>query len=337
MVIMPRESAKVISAYAKDVFIEDEGVKALAYKVLEELKEKKIDINNFSQCEFHPKCSDPTAIDWIFVLDLLNFSFWTEDNANKWKVNGQTGYFAMCAAIQRAINEGTPIIDPKYYSEITKNELEVIFRSDDNNTNIPLINERVRVLHQAGEVLLNKYKGTFVECIKSCSGSAKKLLKLIVTDFHSFQDEAQFQTYKISFYKRAQILIGDIWACFKGKKYGDFYDIDFLTMFADYRIPQVLVHFGALRYSNPLLSKLQSGLELESGSVEEIEIRGCSIEVIERVNNEVRHLIDSYSDLRLKESDINCILIDHFLWDYRREHAEELEDIPFHKTRSIYY
>lgn len=33
MVIMPRESAKVISAYAKDVFIEDEGVKALAYKV----------------------------------------------------------------------------------------------------------------------------------------------------------------------------------------------------------------------------------------------------------------------------------------------------------------
>lgn len=74
------------------------------FQVLEELKEKKIDINNFSQCEFHPKCSDPRAIDWIFVLDLLNFSFWTEDNANKWKVNGQTGYFAMCAAIQRAIN-----------------------------------------------------------------------------------------------------------------------------------------------------------------------------------------------------------------------------------------
>lgn len=30
-------------------------------------------------------------------------------------------------------------------------------------------------------------------------------------------------------------------------------------MFADYRIPQVLLHFGAIRYSNTLLSRLQSG------------------------------------------------------------------------------
>lgn len=63
----------------------------------------------------------------------------------------------------------------------------------------------------------------------------------------------------VSFYKRAQILIGDIWACFKGQDYGRFNDINYITMFADYRIPQVLIHFGAIRYSNPLLSKLQSG------------------------------------------------------------------------------
>ncbi|XP_015180297.1 PREDICTED: UPF0553 protein C9orf64 homolog isoform X2 [Polistes dominula] len=318
MVVMPRESAKIVSAYAKNVFIDDEAIKAVACKLLEELKEKRIDINNFSQCKFHPKCSDPKAIDWIFLLDLLNFSFWTEENANKWKVNGQTGYFAMCAAIKRAIDEGTPITDPKYYSKITKNELEVIFRGDDNTINIPLINERVKVLHEAGEVLLNKYKGTFVECIKSCAGSAEKLLKLIVTDFHSFQDEAQFQTYK-------------------RKEYGEFYDIDFLTMFADYRIPQVLVHFGTLKYSSSLLNKLCSGFKLESGSVEEIEIRGCSIEVVERINNEVKHLINSHNNLRLKESDINCVLIDHFLWDYRRQYAKELDSIPFHKTRCIYY
>ncbi|KAI4502258.1 hypothetical protein M0802_002940 [Mischocyttarus mexicanus] len=255
------------------------------------------------------------------------------------------------------MNEGTPIVNPKYYSEITQDELEVIFRSDDGNTSIPLIHERVRILREAGEVLLNKYKGaisdslcyiinnnicfhnigTFVECVESCSGSAKKLLKLIVTDFPSFQDEVEYRKYKISFYKRAQILIGDIWACFEGNTYGKFNDIDFLTMFADYRIPQVLIYFGALRYSNTLLSKLQSGLTLESGSDEEIEIRGCSIEVVELINNEVKHLIDSYDDLQLKESDINCILIDHFLWDYRREYAEELEHIPFHKTRCIYY
>lgn len=30
-------------------------------------------------------------------------------------------------------------------------------------------------------------------------------------------------------------------------------------MFADYRIPQVLLHFGAIRYNNILQSRLQSG------------------------------------------------------------------------------
>jgi hypothetical protein len=31
-------------------------------------------------------------------------------------------------------------------------------------------------------------------------------------------------------------------------------------MFADYRVPQVLVHFGALKYSDELLKSLKSGL-----------------------------------------------------------------------------
>ena len=39
----------------------------------------------------------------------------------------------------------------------------------------------------------------------------------------------------VKFYKRAQILIADLWACFEGKGYGQFHDIDTLTMFADYR------------------------------------------------------------------------------------------------------
>ena len=34
---------------------------------------------------------------------------------------------------------------------------------------------------------------------------------------------------------------------------------------------------------------------------------------------------------------INAIMVDHYLWDYRREHAEETKDVPFHLTRCIYY
>lgn len=43
------------------------------------------------------------------------------------------------------------------------------------------------------------------------------------------------------FYKRSQILVADLWACFQGEGYGKFNDIDTLTMFAGERIFRNLV------------------------------------------------------------------------------------------------
>jgi len=52
------------------------------------------------------------------------------------------------------------------------------------------------------------------------------------------------------------------------------------------------------------------------------------------------------SELSLKPSNslaptcqqtINSIIVDHFMWDYRRDHDEEMNAIPFHKIRCIYY
>lgn len=40
---------------------------------------------------------------------------------------------------------------------------------------------------------------------------------------------------QVTFYKRAQILVADIWGCFEGQGIGFFADIDCITMFADYR------------------------------------------------------------------------------------------------------
>lgn len=68
------------------------------------------------------------------------------------------------------------------------------------------------------------------------------------------------QGKRISFYKRAQILVADTWSVLEGKGDGCFDDISSITMFADYRLPQVLVHLGALKYSKELLEKLLKGL-----------------------------------------------------------------------------
>ena len=39
----------------------------------------------------------------------------------------------------------------------------------------------------------------------------------------------------------------------------------------------------------------------------------------------------------LKHVVVNAITVDHFLWDYRREHDSETKNVPFHRTRCIYY
>lgn len=69
--------------------------------------------------------------------------------------------------------------------------------------------------------------------------------------------------------------------------------------------------------------------ELKAGSEEEIEIRGCAVEVVERIVREIKS--------QLKDSDFNAIQIDFYLWFFRRQHANKLEKVPFHKVRTIYY
>jgi hypothetical protein len=56
----------------------------------------------------------------------------------------------------------------------------------------------------------------------------------------NFQDHSIYEGHQIHFYKRGQILIKDIHGRFNGTGVGEFKDIDELTMFPDYRVPQVL-------------------------------------------------------------------------------------------------
>lgn len=54
----------------------------------------------------------------------------------------------------------------------------------------------------------------------------------IVDSFPCFRDQARYDTKAVRFYKRAQIVVADLWACFEGEGYGRFDDIDKITMFA---------------------------------------------------------------------------------------------------------
>ncbi|XP_050305266.1 queuosine salvage protein [Anthonomus grandis grandis] len=330
MALSPKESGKYIAENADFVKLKPENVHKLGDILIEEIKSGNLKPDNFSQTEVHPKPEDPYVLDWLFVVDTLNFCFWHIEKEEGWKVDGYSGYFALCAAINRAIKEKIDILDPKFYSTITENQLKKILRSD-TKVDVPLLPERVKCLHEVGAALLENFDGSFETVVKKADNSAKTLLHLIVDNFKCFRDEAEFKGKRVSFYKRAQILVGDIWACFKGQTMGFFKDIDDITMFADYRVPQPLVWYEIMEYNDDLNNKLKSNTLLKNGNQEEQEIRGCSIHAVE--------LLKEYVNKKLEDQKINSILIDHFLWDFRRKHAKEIEErgIPFHKVFCIYY
>lgn len=336
MALTPRLAGEFIVKNAKHLKVNPEGIEKLCRDVIAGIQSKEIDIENFSQHQYHPSASDSRAANWIFIIDTLNFCFWTPGDDTKWKVDGETGYFALCAAIKRALDEGIDITNPRLYSAISEEKLEHILRGDDPSTKCPLLSERVHCLHEVGKKLLEKYDGKFENCVLTCKNSAMLLLDLIVSEFPCFRDEAEFAGQRVGIYKRAQILVGDLWACYRGEGLGRFDDVQKITMFADYRVPQVLVHYGAMEYTAELLHILNTGMLMKNGCEQEVEIRGASIYVVEQLKERVLKELEEKHP-QIPTTKVNSILLDHFLWDYRRKHAVALEYIPFHKTLSVYY
>ena len=68
--------------------------------------------------------------------------------------------------------------------------------------------------------------------------------------------------------------MADLWACFDGKGLGAFRDIDKITMFADYRVPQILSTMGCLYYSPSLDTAIRDKRLIGSGSRLEMQLRG---------------------------------------------------------------
>lgn len=78
-VLNPRESGEYIVKNADHIIVHNEGTDVLALEIFNAIKSGKLRSENFSQNngELHPSKSNPKAIEWIFLLDTLNFCFWT--------------------------------------------------------------------------------------------------------------------------------------------------------------------------------------------------------------------------------------------------------------------
>lgn len=105
------EDAEEIYDNSIDVAIDMRSTKNAAASIYTKMQEKEYSTATWSQHELHPKDKDAGTLAFIFIMDLLNFSFWSdlpEDERFAIEYKGQTwtGYWSLVAALRRACDEG---------------------------------------------------------------------------------------------------------------------------------------------------------------------------------------------------------------------------------------
>ena len=125
--------------------------------------------------------------------------------------------------------------------------------------------------------------------------------------------------------KRAQILAADLYGALAGEGLGDLARIDVLTTFADYKIPQILRHFGVMRYSQALAGMVDGRQPLPAGSDQEVEIRSATIWAVELLRAELLKL----------GIDRSAVQLDWLLWEQSQTINHQAP--PYHRTLTVYY
>ncbi|MGE3913205.1 MAG: queuosine salvage family protein [Chloroflexota bacterium] len=266
------------------------------------------------------------AADYVLVLDALNFCFWAAPSEPRWRVQyqGQSldGYWALAASLHRAIQAGTPLLDAAYLASIDEAAVRTLFAGE---AEIPLLADRVRNLREVGRGLLAA-GGSFAKLVRGAGGSGAALVADVVRRFPSFDDIAAYDGEPVRFFKRAQILVSDLHGMYGGAGLGAFTDMDTLTAFADYKIPQVLREVGILVYTDALADTIERQELIAPGDPREVEIRAATVWGCELLRQALAPLRDG-PPLRAFE-------VDWLLWSDAQGRTLSR---PYHRTRTIYY
>jgi hypothetical protein len=216
---------------------------------------------------------------------------------------------------------------------------------------LPLEDERARLLREVGQGLLNHFGGSCARLINAANGRAHILVDLVVRIFGGFRDVTvdPRDGSQVFLYKRAQIFVGDLWGRFNGRGLGHFDDtVKELTMFADYRVPVVLRSMGILIYEPNLARKVDqhnfsTADIVQAGSAEEVDIRACTVQAVERMRAALEARIEHEPELNPTvpgEADdkfVTSVALDWFLWKEGERQRDDTSAGKHHRTLTVFY
>ncbi|KAL2528354.1 Queuosine salvage protein [Forsythia ovata] len=302
-----RASSAWVASHSSHVTVDSSGIEKLAETMKDSIPKVEWDFEGI-----HYFDNGPLTVQYLFVLDALNFCFWPDK---------ELSYDNLASGLKEALQTDKSAFDADRLQKYTGPELRKVLKWP---RPLPLEDERVRLMHEVGFELERSFEGKASKLVESCEKSASKLVSLITCHFPGFRDHTVYKGHQIFLYKRAQIFAADLWGAFNGRGYGEFNDIESITMFADYIVPAVLQQLGVLRYSSSLSNLIESNSEIGSGSEEEVELRACSVYAVE----EMRDLIHRKSGKK-----VLSVELDLWLWSF----GIQCPSLQHHRTLSIYY
>lgn len=264
------------------------------------------------------------------LINTLNFAFTDFESQIKYALNTGDSTLsdtdAMVYQIDQAVESGIDFYDGYFLRDITETTFKSIFKA---NIDMPMSKEKTDVLNQVGEILVQEYKGDWLNFVKSgpkkLYQNGEGLIERLVSQFERFKDTSIYSGEEVHFLKLAQLAF---WGIHRElAKHGDFYieDMENMTAFADYIVPVALEKMKIITYSEKLKNKIEQGVLIESDSIEEIEIRAATLFVTAQLTEEI-------NKLKLDEEKIIIPQLDFKLWtDF---HANKS---PHHLTKTIMY
>ncbi|CAN6541952.1 unnamed protein product [Malus baccata var. baccata] len=301
-----RASSAWVASHSSHVLVDSSGIEKVA-ETIDTIPKVEWDFEGI-----HYFDNGPLTVQYLFVLDALNFCFWPDKDLN---------YDNLAAGLKAAIQNDKSVFDADRLQKYTGPELRELLKWP---RSLPLEDERVRLLHEVGFELERSFDGKASNLVESCGKSAVKLVALVTRHFPGFRDHSVYKGHQVFLYKRAQIFAADLWGAFGGQGYGEFYDIGSITIMADYIVPAVLQQLGVLKYSATLASAIEANSQIVAGSEEEVELRACSIYAVEKM----KELISMKSGKQ-----VLSIELDLWLWSF----GIQCPALQHHRTLSIYY
>lgn len=243
---------------------------------------KSLSAEQIKPCDWHLpnyiQGDNENTINFMFLMNSVNFLFFDPNTGAKFETEykGQTwkGSEGMVASLTRALDEGIPVLDPKFLANVTQEQMAHIFRG---SPELPLLKERTEIFNEVGRVLDEKYAGSFANLLKAANNRAfdngNGIVERLTRDFPSFRDSSG----EVQFNKRAQLVVGMLASRLEGTGLFECPDLQELTVFADYQLPRGLRALGVLEYGPELAAAVDNGVQIPKDSEMENELRAFTV------------------------------------------------------------